>query len=36
MIEYQTEQDAIAEMHRMSLYLLNAIVIFGFVLYIFN
>ena len=35
-IEYQTEPDAIAEMHRMSRKFLTGLIVFAFILYVFH
>jgi hypothetical protein len=35
-IEYQTEADAIAEMHRISRKFLNGLIVFAFILYVFH
>jgi hypothetical protein len=35
-VEYQTHEDTVKEMHRMSVIFSTGLVVFGFVLYIFN
>ena len=35
-VEYQTEEEAFAEMHRTSRKLLNGLIVFAFILYVFH
>jgi hypothetical protein len=35
-VEYQTEEEAVAEMHRTSRKLLNGLIVFAFILYVFH
>ena len=34
-VEYQTDQEAIAEMHRTSVMFLKGLIVFAFILYVF-
>jgi len=35
-VEYQTEEEAVAEMHRTSVMFLKVVIVFAFMLYIFH